>query len=91
MNEINEFISTQIVKFLERKLGEGAKHLTVFVSYRDDGVDVEVDVDASVLVDDAYLQKVVDEAADLGICLADLIKERGWPIDPGEARRCWKS
>ncbi|AAL64021.1 hypothetical protein [Pyrobaculum aerophilum] len=91
MDEINEFISAQIVKFLEKKLGGAAKHFTVFVSYRSDGVDIDVEVDASVLVDDAYLQKVVDDAADLGICLADIIREKGWPINPNDIGKCWRS
>ncbi|MEM4422447.1 MAG: hypothetical protein QXS00_01440 [Pyrobaculum sp.] len=86
-----EYISSQVVKYLEKKLGETAKHILVTVTYTEDGVEVEVDVDASVLVDDAYLQKVVDEAAELGVCLADLIKEKGWPLAENDSEVCWRS
>ncbi|MGC8993925.1 MAG: hypothetical protein ACP5J0_00890 [Pyrobaculum sp.] len=91
MDDINEFISSQVLRYIEKKLGDAVKHVTIFVSYTGDGVEVDVDVDASVLVDDSYLQKVVDEAAELGVCIADLVKERGWPLNPRDAKKCWKS
>ncbi|ACB40301.1 hypothetical protein [Pyrobaculum neutrophilum] len=86
-----EYISAQVVRYIERKLGDAVKNVTVFVSFAEEGVEVEVDIEASVLVDDAYLQRIADEAAELGICIADLIKERGWPLDSKEAGRCWKN
>lgn len=91
MDGINEFISSQVLRYIEKKLGDAAKHITILVSYTGDSVEVNVDVDASMLLDDSYLQRVVDEAAELGVCLADLVKERGWPLDPKETRKCWKS
>jgi len=48
-----------------------------------------VDIEAGVLVDDSYLQKVADEAAELGVCIADVIRERGWPIERREIARCF--
>ncbi|MEM1518616.1 MAG: hypothetical protein QW680_00605 [Pyrobaculum sp.] len=91
MSEINEFISLKVVDLISRRLGDAAKYVTVYVSFSDKGVEVEVNVDASVLVDEEYLKKVVDEAADFGVCLADVIKEKGWPLDNKHIEKCWKS
>jgi len=88
--EVSTFISSEVEKFLEKKLGDALKYAIVAVSFTDKGVNVEVEVDASVLVDDAYLQRVVDEAAELGICLADAVREKGWPLAREDVDRCWK-
>jgi len=88
--EVSTFISSEVEKFLRRKLGDALKHAIIAVSFTDKGVDVEVEVDASVLVDDAYLQRVVDEAAELGICLADAVREKGWPLAREDVDKCWK-
>jgi len=88
--EVSTFISSEVEKFLEKKLGDALKHAIIAVSFTGEGVDVEVDVDASVLVDDAYLQMVVDEAAELGICLADAVREKGWPLAREDVDECWK-
>jgi hypothetical protein len=85
-SEISEFISSEVTKYVERKLGGAAGHITVTVSYTSGGVEVDVDVYASALVDDAYLQRVADGAAELGICIADLIRERGWPVSRDEIK-----
>ena len=76
-SEMSEFISSEVVKYVERKLGGVAKHITVTVSYAGDRAEVDVDVHASSLVDDAHLRRVADGAAELGICIADLIRQRG--------------
>jgi hypothetical protein len=72
-------------------LGDAAKHVIVSVSFSENGVEIDVDVDASLLVEDAYLQKVTDEAAELGICIADVIREKGWPISRREVSQCLDS
>jgi len=87
--EKSQFISSEVVKYVEKKLGEAVKHVTVSVSFSEGGVEVDVDIDASVLVDDVYLQRVADEAAELGICIADVIHEKGWPISREEIVKCY--
>ena len=84
-----EFISSEVARYVEKRLGDVAKRVTVSVSFSEKGVEVDVDIEASVLVDDSYLQKVADEAAELGVCIADVIHERGWPIGRGEIARCF--
>ena len=87
--DVAQFISSEVVKYIEKKLGDAAKHVTVSVSFSENGVEVDVDIDASLLVEDAYLQKVTDEAAELGVCIADVIREKGWPISRGEISKCF--
>lgn len=84
-----EFISSEVARYVEKKLGDAAKHVTVSVSFTEEGVEVDVDIEAGVLVDDSYLQKVTDEAAELGVCIADVIREKGWPISRGEISKCF--
>lgn len=88
--EIASFISEQVVKYLEAKLGDSLKNAVVYVRFNEDGAEIDVDVDASILVSEEYLQRVVDEAADLGICIADLVKAKGWPLDWGQVKQCWR-
>lgn len=87
--DVAQFISSEVVKYVEKKLGDAAKHVTVSVSFSENGVEVDVDIDASLLVEDTYLQKVTDEAAELGVCIADVIREKGWPISRGEISKCF--
>jgi hypothetical protein len=87
--DIAQFISSEVVKYIEKRLGDAAKHVTVSVSFSEEGVEVDVDIDASLLVEDAYLQKVTDEAAELGVCIADVIREKGWPISRREISKCF--
>ena len=84
-----EFITSEVARYVEKKLGDAAKHVTVSVSFTEEGVEVDVDIEAGVLVDDSYLQKVTDEAAELGVCIADVIREKGWPISRGEISKCF--
>jgi hypothetical protein len=84
-----EFIASEVARYVEKRLGDAAKHVTVSVSFSEEGVEVDVDIEAGVLVDDSYLQKVADEAAELGVCIADVIRERGWPIERSEIARCF--
>jgi hypothetical protein len=87
--DIAQFISSEVVKYIEKRLGDAVKHVTVSVSFSEEGVEVDVDIDASLLVEDAYLQKVTDEAAELGVCIADVIREKGWPISRREISKCF--
>ncbi|ABL88006.1 conserved hypothetical protein [Pyrobaculum islandicum DSM 4184] len=89
MDEV-EFISSEVVRYIEKKLGRAVKQVVVSVSFSENGVEVDVDIDASVLVDETYLQRVADEAAELGVCIADLIREKGWPIEHREVAKCWR-
>ncbi|MEZ0319053.1 MAG: hypothetical protein ABWK05_03540 [Pyrobaculum sp.] len=89
--EISSFISSQVEEYLEKKLGQLLKGASVAVSYTQDGVEVDVEVDASILADDSYLHKVVEEATRLGICIADMVKEKGWPPSDEDVKKCWNS
>lgn len=91
MDEVATFISSKVIEFVYRKLGDSVKHATVYVSISEEKVEIDVDVDASVLVDDDYLKRVVEEAADLGICLADAARESGWDLSSEKLERCWKN
>jgi hypothetical protein len=86
--DIAQFISSEVLKYIEKRLGDAAKHVIVSVSFSENGVEIDVDIDASLLVEDAYLQKVTDEAAELGVCIADVIREKGWPISRKEISQC---
>ena len=86
--DVAQFISSEVLKYIEKRLGDAAKHVTVSVSFSENGVEIDVDIDASLLVEDAYLQKVTDEAAELGVCIADVIREKGWPISRREISQC---
>ncbi len=86
--DIARFISSEVLKYIEKRLGDAAKHVTVLVSFSENGVEIDVDIDASLLVEDAYLQKVTDEVAELGVCIADVIREKGWPISRREISQC---
>ncbi|MEM1597755.1 MAG: hypothetical protein QXP31_05605 [Pyrobaculum sp.] len=89
--EISSFISSQVEKYLEKRLGQLLKGASVAVSYTQDGVEVDVEVDASVLAEDSYLQEVVEDATRLGICIADVVKEKGWPPSEEDVQKCWRS
>ncbi|MFN3803605.1 MAG: hypothetical protein ACK4SY_00955 [Pyrobaculum sp.] len=84
------FISTQVAKFIEKRLGDALKNAIIHVAFLEGGVEVEVEIEASVLVDDRYLQETADKAAEFGICIADLVKERGWPLEAAEVKKCWE-
>lgn len=72
---IADLISEIIYKYIYNKLGRRLVEGYIEVKYDGASVEVSVDLGASPLVDEAELAEVADEAAELGVVLADMAKE----------------
>mgnify|MGYP001770632743 CR=1 FL=1 len=83
--DIAEYISQVIYDYIARELGDDIVEAEIEVSFKEDSVEISVDAGASLLVDDEKLKEVVEKAAEVGVAVADMIKEG--VIYPGEDRR----
>ena len=70
-----QIITELVYEYLERRLGRLLYFARISVNFREDSTEVDVEVDASPLVDDEVLNKVVDEAAEFGIRVGDVVRE----------------
>lgn len=83
--EAAEYISEIVYDYITKELGNDIVEAEVEVVFKEDSVEISVDVGAGLLVDDERLKDVIEKAAEIGIAVADMIKEG--VIYPGEDRR----
>lgn len=83
--EVAEYISQVVYDYIVKELGDDIIEAEIEVAFRGDSVEVSVDAGAGLLVDDERLREVVERAAEIGVAVADMIKEG--VIYPGEDRR----
>ncbi|MEL9991787.1 MAG: hypothetical protein QXP98_05615 [Thermoproteus sp.] len=83
--DIAEYITEIIYEYISRELGDDFFEAEIEVAFRGDSVEVSVDAGASPLVEDERLNRVVERAAELGVVVADMIKEG--VIKPGDDKR----
>jgi len=83
--DVAELISEVVYEYISRELGEEFLEAEIEVAFDGRSVEVSVDAGASALVEEERLREVVDRAAELGVAVADLIKEG--KIQPGGDRR----
>jgi len=85
--EAAQLITELVYEYLERRLGKLLYFAEIRVDFRDDSTEVEVSVDASPLIDEERLRRIVDEAAEFGVAVSDVIREVGGSVnDLGELR-----
>ncbi|MGC8582730.1 MAG: hypothetical protein ACP5KY_00080 [Thermoproteus sp.] len=85
--EVNvaELISEVVYEYLSRELGEEFVEAEVEVAFDGNSVTVSVEAGAGALVEEDRLREIVDKAAELGITVADLVKEGA--VQPSDDRR----
>jgi hypothetical protein len=73
--EIANFIADIIYEYISSRLGKKLVECYIDVRFNGFSVEVSVDIGASPLVGEEELSKIADEASELGIAVADMVKE----------------
>lgn len=75
LNQVADFIADIVYEYISSRLGKRLVECYIDVKFDGSSVEVSVDIGASPLVDEDELSKIADEASELGIAVADMIKE----------------